>query len=623
MTTDDGRTTTRRPPQKRLGPMGGRPSSAVGRQQRGTLPFAVLLALAALLVAGCASSGRPFGLGPVKAFDPDTLAIPEPEDKPENELWDRLDMTVIHQLEKPLDLNWTGRQIGRAVGLAGARQADNINALDEPPNSSWYRRRHFYERMTPAELARGPNTVPGPDTSAAWTVVSGKFEGAAPGFVIKDARGDRYLLKFDGPDFPEMGSAAEVISTKILYAAGYHVPENYVAYFDPERLVVGEEAEIEERGLRRPMTDADVERLLETRPRTNAGAVRALASRYVKGRPVGIWEFEGTREDDPNDRVWHQHRRELRGLRVIGSWINDADRRAANTLAVYTSGRYIRHYLLDMGGTLGSKGANAKSPLHGYEYLFDPLEIAKSAATLGLYNRPWLFIERDAAIAYPSVGYFEADLFDPGDWVPTHPNPAFEKMTLRDAFWGAKIVMSFSDDDLEALVATGRLTNPAAERYLLETLKARRDKIGRYWFGRVNPLDRFRVGTVEEAVIAASGSAPEAAETHALRFDDLAVTGGLEPPGAARYEYALYHNGKRLTEGATRETALPLTLPGGEAPGAYLDRVGAEAPQERALRVRLRTRRADGRTPGKPLDVYVLFPAGGAAPRVAGLDRRE
>jgi hypothetical protein len=31
------------------------------------------------------------------------------------------------------------------------------------------------------------------------------------------------------------------------------------------------------------------------------------------------------------------------------------------------------------------------------------------------------------------------------------PNPAFENMTLQDGYWGAKLVMSFTDEQLEIL----------------------------------------------------------------------------------------------------------------------------------------------------------------------------
>ena len=552
-------------------------------------------------VTGCTSS-RPYTLEPIKETDADTLAIRKPEPTEENDLWDRVEMTLFYPLEKVLDLGWDARQVGRALGVADKREADNVNVLGEPPNSSWYKRRHYYHPMTPEELARGPNTGDGPDRSGPWTVVSGKLEGASPGFVIEDAAGDRYLLKFGRPPYQELSSAAEMISTKILYAAGYHVPENYITYFDPDGLRISPEAMVDtDEGLVN-MTPRHLQQILDQLAVNEEGRIRALASLYLEGQPVGPWEFLGVRESDPNDRVWHQHRRELRGLRVISAWLNDADRRSANTLAVYTDDRYLKHYLIDMGSTLGANGAIPHSTKHGQEYLYDPAMIFKSIVGLGFYDRPWLFLDREEVIPwYPSVGYFEAKLFEPDSWKPVYPNPAFERTTLRDAFWGAKIVMSFNDEDLRAIVETGQITNPEAEAYLLEVLKNRRDEIGRYYFGLINPLDRFELKRTGEGLV--------------LTFDDLAVESDLVPASAHSYVYGVRYNGELLhREPHTAEDArLPLfdesSLP------------SASASDERVVTVKIQTRRQDGSL-SKLLTVYAHVPPDGA-PRVVGVHRQD
>ena len=52
----------------------------------------------------------------------------------------------------------------------------------------------------------------------------------------------------------------------------------------------------------------------------------------------------------------HEHRRELRALRVFGAWTNLTDLKAANTLdtLVTENGRSIvKHYLQDVGSTFG------------------------------------------------------------------------------------------------------------------------------------------------------------------------------------------------------------------------------------------------------------------------------
>jgi len=595
-----------------------------------------LVRLAGLLVAGLALAGlagctssRPYTLGPVKTEDPDDRPTSRPAETQESMYWDRVDMSVFHQIEKPLDLNWTGRTVGQAIGVADADEADNVNVMDEPPKSSWWTRRHFYDEMRPRELAVGPNDQ---DTTGAaagpadgpWTVTSGKFQGASRGFQIEDARGDRYLIKLDHPEWPELMSAAEVISTKIFYGAGYHVPQNTITQFSPDQLQVGDEAMVQAGNTQRPMTREDLETLLAPYEAGDDGTIRGVASKFVDGEPLGPIYFEGTREGDANDRVHHEQRRELRGLRVIGSWINDADRRHANTLAVYTDEQYVKHYILDMGSTLGANAGPPHRPIHGQAYMIDQRKIPMAILGLGAYRFPWW--DYDPTPRYEAVGYFRADVFRPGEWVPTYPNPAFEKMTLRDAFWGAKIVMSFSDEDLRAIVETGRISNPDAEAHLVDVLRKRRDKIGRYWFDRVNPLDRFSVETATASSVAAGssgsvdGRSGTAVDRSVLHFDDLAVTGGLETAEDRRYTVQTVLDDDPLGAGRTVEDSrVPLTVDGTPL-RTVLDERGRTGPHQRVVRVDLRTRQ-DGTT-SSPTRVYVHVPAADSDPvRVVGLDR--
>ena len=251
------------------------------------IPILGMLISLVLVSWGCSTS-RPYTLSPVKTFDPDTARIPQPKETEGYQYWDRIDNTIFHQLEKPLDLNRTFRFAGRMLGINGRKQAENVNKLDEVPESSWYNYRHYHEPMTREQLARGPNTVE-PDTSGIWTIFSAKLEGANPGFFIEDARGNRFLIKFDGPKYPELTTSAEVIGTKIFYAAGYNVPEATITYFDPDRVTVGEEVMVEEGGDERPMTPGDYREIIENKLRTPNGKIRALASRFVDGTPVGPW----------------------------------------------------------------------------------------------------------------------------------------------------------------------------------------------------------------------------------------------------------------------------------------------------------------------------------------------
>ncbi|MFW6347145.1 MAG: hypothetical protein ACOC2C_00870 [Cyclonatronaceae bacterium] len=547
------------------------------------------------MMAACSSS-RPYTTGSIKTFDPDTTRIAEPAEAPSYQYWDRIDNTVFYQLKKPLDLNRVFRSVGASLGINGPKQADNVNMLDEVPESSWYTYRHYYEPMSTEALANGPNTVV-PDTSGSWTIFSAKLEGANPGFFAEDARGNRFLIKFDGPQYPELTSSAEVISTKIFYAAGYFVPESVITYFDPDKVKIGEGVMVEEAGKERPMTEDDYRLIVDDKPRNEQGNIRALASKFVDGRPLGPWYFQGRRKDDPNDRVNHEHRRELRGMRIISSWLNDTDRRDANTMAVYTDDGYLRHLVQDFGNTLGANGGGIHSPLHGQAYMIDPRYMLLSAVSLGTVVHPWEQIEADDYIPHPSVGYFRSDIFRPGRWVPVHPIPAFENMTLRDAFWGAKHVMSFRDEDIRAIVETGELSNPMAEAYLIRTLIERRDKIGHYWFRKLNPIDKFKVKR-------------DGNDVH-FSFSDIGVESGIFSAGNTHYEIeAETLEGPSFSdEGRVAAPRLDIGLPPPEA--------GAR----QVLRFEILTHRQNIETAGQRVRVYVVEDARGL--RIGGIQREE
>jgi hypothetical protein len=273
-----------------------------------------------------------------------------------------------------------------------------------------------------------------------------------------------------------------------------------------------------------------------------------------------------------------------------------------------------------MGSTLGANTGSPHRPIHGQAYMIDQRKITQAWLSFGSYRFPWWDYEH--TIPYPSVGYWRADVFDPGDWVPTYPNPAFEKMTLRDAFWGAKMVMSFRDDDLEAIVESARMTNPEAEAYLLEVLKQRRDKVGRYWFARINPLDRFRIMEYQTPEIASAQSADRPQIRQSLIFDDLAVKGDLESAEASRYVYSVAHEGRTWTRQTTPKPSIALRAPSGGSVAQHLNQNGFEADDERVIRIQIRTRRGDDAL-SKFVRVYVHYPADGAPPRIAGIEREE
>ena len=112
----------------------------------------------------------------------------------------------------------------------------------------------------------------------------------------------------------------------------------------------------------------------------------------LPGKVLGGFKYEGTRPDDPNDVIPHEHRRELRALRVFGAWTNLTDMKAGNTLdtVVTEGGRgLVRHYLQDVGSTFGV-GANGPHEWNeGWEHIYEGGPSRKRLFTFGFDCSAW------------------------------------------------------------------------------------------------------------------------------------------------------------------------------------------------------------------------------------------
>src|SRR5690606_9009259 len=125
----------------------------------------------------------------------------------------------------------------------------------EVPDSSWYTNRGYDQRLTDEQLRLGPCQQPLLEPVAPWTVVGAKPNGANPGFVMKAADGRRYVVKFDGTDQLERATAADVIGSKVYWAAGWFTPCNEVLFFDPSIIEIDPDATAEdEQGNEEPLT---------------------------------------------------------------------------------------------------------------------------------------------------------------------------------------------------------------------------------------------------------------------------------------------------------------------------------------------------------------------------------
>jgi hypothetical protein len=431
-----------------------------------------------------------------------------------------------------LAINLFGNPGDDAIGV----RAGNVNTIDEVPDSSWFTNRIQTRAVSIDEAVRGPHSGLGP-ADGLWTVIASKEVGVAPGFTIKDGAGETWFISFDAHGYPEAATGAILVANRIFWTLGYWQPETFLTAVRPEDVVIGDTAMITPpSGQVRRMRRDDLDAIWPRAHRSPDGSFRAVAARKLPGRPLGGFRYHGTRPDDPNDVIPHEHRRELRALKVFGAWTNLVDMKAGNSLDVLVpvEGRKIvRHYLQDVGSTFGTGATGPREYDEGWEHLYESDLLWQRLITFGFVIRPWQTVPYTE---HPAVGRFEGIVFDPMVWKPRVPTAAFRHAQPDDLFWAARRVMAFGDEMIRALVRTAGFTDPAAEQHLADVLMQRRDKIGKAYLVAVPPLVNFALSSAgrlsfENAAVAA-GVAAEPRGGYRVnwdRFDN--VTGAFAPLG--------------------------------------------------------------------------------------------
>jgi hypothetical protein len=456
--------------------------------------------------------------------------------------------------------------------------AQGVNTLGDVLDGAWYVNRHGRTRMSATELRRGSGDDQPPSMTGPWHVLLLKNQGLRPALAFRDSNDRIYLLRFDARDAPELSTGADMIGSRFFHALGYYVPETYLVVLDREQLVVETNAtDVTSNADVRPLLPEHIDRLLDGVARRRDGRYRAVALRVPTDGVslVGPYQLFGTRSDDPNDIVPHEHRRELRGLQVFSAWLNHTRMDALHTfdIVVQPPGQppHIRHYLFDFTAALGSGITGPKPVWEGRDRIYGQNTALRNVAGLGVYTPAWM---RANYPGLPAVGGFDSTTFEPDKWTTLYDVAPFANRLPDDAFWAARQVATFSDEDIRTIVQVAEYSDPKAERWIADCLIERRERIGRTYFARVLPLDDFAIRggelTFVDLAVQHQYAALRRYRVDWLTYDNkvgkpsalLASTtaGQPIPTGAADVSVGSYVTARITTDGAASGMAVNLYL---------------------------------------------------------------
>lgn len=555
-----------------------------------------------LFVTACASStsSRPFSNKDPFVTDTDLRDVsvacrPDPDkDDPNHQacmpeeyvspfVWDQLD-------------NIGFARIARGLSITVFGESRNINSLDEVPDSSWFtnKPRDQAVRDDAPGACKPEDMLPGPDEVKAgeWVIDHGKDNGSTLGFRVNIKGKGKYMLKADDEGLPERASAASVIGAAIYDEVGFNTSCEQVVFFRKEQLKLTPGLKvIENSGVSHPFDEAALDKTLKSTTHMPDGTFRMQASKWLPGATIGPFRYVGTRKDDPNDIVPHEDRRELRGGRILAAWLDHWDAREQNSMDVWfaanekdkkSSPGHVMHYILDTSDTMGGAvGIDEASRRLGHSYNFDLIDVGRSLITFGIEEYPW-----DRAHKVPGLEkfqYYTTRDFVPQDWKPFYPNPAFLRMTERDAAWMARKLARFKHADIVRLVKLGKWQKPSDETFLVNTLEVRLQRIFRRYFQKISPLGEVKLDADHQLICATD-------------FARLTNT-------YAHFEYSAYEAGKKLPIRSGDDGRVCVTRP-----------ATASSPTRVTVTIR------NGTYAG-PLHVHLVDEAGKL--RVIGLDRPE
>lgn len=501
------------------------------------------------------------------------------------------------------------RPISKIFAVDPPKEARNVNAFDEVPDSAWFTNRLGKKKPSHEELLRGACREedmldPEKGGESEWVIDQGKPNGASPGFRVRVGK-KKFMFKTDSKAQPERPSAASAIGAALYHAVGFNTSCEQIVYVERKKLKLTPGLKFTANdGVTRSFDEAALEKVFgESSQRGNTW--RFQASAWLPGFLLGPFKYEKTRGDDPNDVIPHEDRRDLRGGRVLAAWLHHFDAREQNSMDSWiatnakeseSSPGHVRHYYLDTSDSLGSEWDwDGISRRMGDSYLLDFADIGTDFITLGIIERPWERKQRTKGMEM--FGYFHWTEFDPARWRNEYPNPSFSRATEHDNAWMARILSRFDRADIKELVTLGKFTDPGATEFITEVLEQRLRKILDRYLTELSPIADLRV---------------EGKST--LCGVDLARRRGMRGDAAFRYAAEIVEPSKRGVAAAPREDGVVCA----ELPHVAQDGGARDDDPSRYVVVRLTNGVAKG---ALDAHLYDLGPTRGY--RVVGLERPD
>jgi len=263
-----------------------------------------------------------------------------------------------------------------------------------------------------------------PDPNATYTFDKEDMNGTSPKFDVKDEKGVKWRIKLG------QEPQAETAATRLLWAAGYFVDEDY---YLPEVKVQG------------------LPKLRRGQEFVSDGGIvrRARLERKEKEiKKIGDWDwfknpFVGTKE--------------FNGLRVMMSLLNNWDLKNINN-SIYAVDGEKRYLVSDAGATFGKTGNNmsrSKSDVKGYEESKFIEKEKPDEVDFEMHSRPFLL----TAVDVPNY----------------HGRTKMENVTKHipraDAKWLGQLLGQLSEEQIRDCFRAAGYTPSEVEGYTKEVQK--------------------------------------------------------------------------------------------------------------------------------------------------------